>query len=183
MPWSHCGNEVILDDETCPTCAGRKPDWTVEVERTRTLRLGSKKKRDELTGWLELELQDGVGLPVAGHSVEVTLPNGARRAGTTDEAGRLRLEKLPPGECRVELPGRRHLAGRWLPGQGDGADLPVDARHLLVLDAEKARLVAAWWAGAAPGTPPGPPPPEAPAPMPSGAARLVSAAWHAGGGR
>ncbi|MGE0709099.1 MAG: hypothetical protein AB7N76_00395 [Planctomycetota bacterium] len=45
MPWDHCDVEFILDDEACPTCGQIKAAWTVEVEKTRTLVIGRKKKQ------------------------------------------------------------------------------------------------------------------------------------------
>lgn len=45
MPWDHCDVEFILDDEPCPRCGVAKGAWTVQVEQTRTLRIGRKKPR------------------------------------------------------------------------------------------------------------------------------------------
>lgn len=39
MPWDHCDIEFILDDEPCPKCGVEKAAWTVQVEKTRTLRI------------------------------------------------------------------------------------------------------------------------------------------------
>ncbi|MCO5170823.1 MAG: hypothetical protein M9894_31225 [Planctomycetes bacterium] len=42
MPWDHCDVEFILDDEPCPRCGVEKARWTVQVDRTRTLRIGRR---------------------------------------------------------------------------------------------------------------------------------------------
>lgn len=47
MPWDHCNVEFILDDERCPECGLEKANWTVQVDRTRELRI--RRPRREVT--------------------------------------------------------------------------------------------------------------------------------------
>jgi hypothetical protein len=42
VPWDHCDIEFILDDEQCPSCGTTKAQWTVQLDKTRTLRIGRK---------------------------------------------------------------------------------------------------------------------------------------------
>lgn len=52
---------------------------------------------------LELLLRDAEGQPMAGARYRVTLPAGLTIEGELDGDGFARLERLPAGECRVEL--------------------------------------------------------------------------------
>ncbi len=55
--------------------------------------------------WIEIELVDEAGQPVAGEPYNVTLPDGATVAdGTLDEKGRARVENIDPGTCNVTFP-------------------------------------------------------------------------------
>jgi hypothetical protein len=52
--------------------------------------------------WLNLELRDSTGAPLAGRPYELTLADGSRREGTLDHEGCL-SELLPSGCDRVTL--------------------------------------------------------------------------------
>ena len=54
--------------------------------------------------WIEVELVDEAGKPVAGESVQVTLPDGSIAGGTTDEKGLRRIDGIDPGTCRITFP-------------------------------------------------------------------------------
>ncbi|WP_266158034.1 type VI secretion system Vgr family protein [Dyella silvatica] len=57
------------------------------------------------THYIEVELVDDNGKPVAGESVRVTLPDGSTVAeGTTDEKGRYKVTHIDPGQCKVSFP-------------------------------------------------------------------------------
>lgn len=57
------------------------------------------------THWIEIELVDEDGKPVAGEKYLVTLPNSeAAITGTTDEKGRARIDGIDPGNCKVTFP-------------------------------------------------------------------------------
>ena len=63
----------------------------------------NKKKKS----WLEIELNDQDGEPVAGEPYEVRLPDGtAIASGTLDEHGRARIENIDPGTGKVTFPRR-----------------------------------------------------------------------------
>lgn len=53
------------------------------------------------THWVEVELKDESGQPVVGEPCEITLPNGKKAYGSTDKNGRIRVEKIDPGECTI----------------------------------------------------------------------------------
>lgn len=44
MPWDHCDVDFILDDEVCPRCKVTKAQWTVELGKTRHLRIGRRRE-------------------------------------------------------------------------------------------------------------------------------------------
>lgn len=59
----------------------------------------------EKISWIELQLvYESNGLPVAGVSYEVTLPDGTTVAGgSTDEQGVGRVECIDPGSCQISF--------------------------------------------------------------------------------
>ncbi len=62
---------------------------------------GSEKKKS----WIEIELVDKQGKPVAGEPYKVTLPDGETVAeGTLDEKGQARVDGIEPGSCKVTFP-------------------------------------------------------------------------------
>ncbi len=54
--------------------------------------------------WIQVELVDEKGKPVPAAEVLIELPNGSVRRGSTDGAGRLRLEGIEGGMCRIQFP-------------------------------------------------------------------------------
>lgn len=64
--------------------------------------------------WLELELVDREGSPVAYARYELELADGSTRDGRLDAMGFARIEGIAPGSCNVRFPG---FDGReWAPG-------------------------------------------------------------------
>lgn len=59
----------------------------------------------EDASWVEIELLDDSGEPIAGERFEITLPDEQGvYSGTTDGDGIARVEGFKPGECRVTFP-------------------------------------------------------------------------------
>ncbi|MGA2275205.1 MAG: type VI secretion system tip protein VgrG [Bryobacteraceae bacterium] len=57
------------------------------------------------THWVEINLVDEQGKPVAGEPYQVTLPDGSTVAdGTLDEKGHARVDHIDPGNCKVTFP-------------------------------------------------------------------------------
>lgn len=57
------------------------------------------------THWIEIELVDENGDPVAGEAYEITMPDGSVASGTLDNKGRARHENIPvEGTCKVTFP-------------------------------------------------------------------------------
>lgn len=61
-----------------------------------------KKKKS----WIEIELKDDDGNPVAGEPYRVEVPDGSLAEGTLDEKGFARVEGIDPGNCVVSFPRR-----------------------------------------------------------------------------
>lgn len=59
----------------------------------------------EPTTWVGLELKDEEGNPVSGQRVRILLPNGSSRESVSDDRGKIRMEGIPPGNCKVEFIG------------------------------------------------------------------------------
>lgn len=54
--------------------------------------------------WIEIELLDALGNPVAGETYRVKLSNGTVAEGTLDEKGFARLDPIESGNCEVTFP-------------------------------------------------------------------------------
>ncbi|MFO0837429.1 MAG: type VI secretion system tip protein TssI/VgrG [Phycisphaerae bacterium] len=54
--------------------------------------------------WIEIELVDECGLPVAGEKYELQLPDGRRRASRLDARGFARVDGIQPGSCMICFP-------------------------------------------------------------------------------
>ncbi|MEM7199363.1 MAG: type VI secretion system tip protein TssI/VgrG [Planctomycetota bacterium] len=54
--------------------------------------------------WVEIELVDEAGEPIAGEKYEIKLPDGSVASGTTGADGIARLEGIDPGDCEVTFP-------------------------------------------------------------------------------
>lgn len=54
--------------------------------------------------WIEVELTDADGNPVAGATYEIELADRSIRRGTLDNKGRVRYEGILPGQCMVHFP-------------------------------------------------------------------------------
>ncbi len=64
----------------------------------------SPKNKDKKS-WIEIELKDDDGNPVAGERYRITLPDGKTLSeGTTDEKGFARVSNIDPGTCKVTFP-------------------------------------------------------------------------------
>ena len=58
----------------------------------------------EGTSWIEIQLVDGEGNPIAEEKYQIKLPSGSIKEGLTDSQGELRLEDIEPGMCRISFP-------------------------------------------------------------------------------
>jgi Rhs element Vgr protein len=56
--------------------------------------------------WIEVQVTDDSGDPVAGERVDLTLPNGQVRQTRTDSNGLLRVDRIEAGQCQISLPQR-----------------------------------------------------------------------------
>ena len=63
--------------------------------------------------WVEIQMFDEDGNPVAGEPYQITLPDGTVDSGTTDEQGMARVEGIDPGACQITFPNRDQEA--WHP--------------------------------------------------------------------
>ncbi len=54
--------------------------------------------------WIEMEVVDDLGRPMAGQEYLCMLPNGAIERGALDAKGRVRFDGIEPGNCAFSLP-------------------------------------------------------------------------------
>lgn len=64
------------------------------------------KEKEEKKDFIEIELLDEDGQPVAGEPYEITLPDGRVDSGTLDANGYARIDGIDPGKCQVRFPNR-----------------------------------------------------------------------------
>jgi len=64
----------------------------------------AEEEAEKKDGWIEVELEDDDGNPVAGEKYEITLPDGSVATGTTDQKGIARVEGFDPGQCQISFP-------------------------------------------------------------------------------
>lgn len=69
---------------------------------------GATAEQEEKT-WVEFELVDEAGRPVAGEEYRIELPDGSTRRGRLGGDGRVRIDGIDPGDCTITFPG---LKGR-----------------------------------------------------------------------
>lgn len=77
----------------------------VAVDRTPTNAVPRKPEAEEPTkSWIEIELLDDKGKPVAGEAYKIQLPDGSTVSGSLDANGRARVDGIDPGSCQVTFP-------------------------------------------------------------------------------
>jgi hypothetical protein len=58
----------------------------------------------ELKTWVEMEVVDDDGRPMAGEAFTCMLPDGTIHQGSLDKNGRVRFDAIDPGNCAFSLP-------------------------------------------------------------------------------
>ena len=101
-PWNCCGNE-LADDIDCSECGKSKKAWTLRFNKTRVFHLS---KARAANSWLEVELDDADGEPVAGEPYELLRDGDVVRFGNLDDDGVARLKDLTKGSYEVRFPQR-----------------------------------------------------------------------------
>jgi type VI secretion system secreted protein VgrG len=64
--------------------------------------------------WVEIQLNDDEGNPVAGEKYRIELPDGSVKEGTLDGNGHARVSGIEPGNCKITFPDRD--GSSWNPG-------------------------------------------------------------------
>ena len=55
------------------------------------------------TTWIEIELKDEFGDPIANERYEITTSDGKIKKGTTDSNGKAKVSGIAPGECQIKF--------------------------------------------------------------------------------
>lgn len=118
MPSPKDGSPGSLVSPTAPTAPekadladpGKMEELKQQQRQTNSGKYGSKqvkphKKNSEENknkkNWVEVELVDDSGAPVAGESVEIKLPDGSVASGTTDDKGLLKISNIDSGSVEI----------------------------------------------------------------------------------
>lgn len=69
----------------------------------------TEEEKAKKPSWIEIELRDEGGKPVAGEPYELVLPDGQVVAsGTLDEKGFARVDGIEPGQAKVHFPNQEN---------------------------------------------------------------------------
>lgn len=112
MPWEHCGDADIGDDEPCPACGARKGRWTMKFDATRRFVVGGRH--------VTIALLDEGGEPVGGEPYRVELPDGRTVEGELDGEGAAKVGLRKATSCQVVFPRRKANYIVALPPDGGG---------------------------------------------------------------
>ena len=84
--------------------AASQPPQTTPLEDEQAAKEEKPAQEPEEQHWIEIELLDDEGKPVAGERYFVELPDGSSLSGRTDGQGRARIEGVDPGTAKVSFP-------------------------------------------------------------------------------
>ncbi|MBL8240463.1 MAG: hypothetical protein JNM66_23785 [Bryobacterales bacterium] len=84
--------------------------------------------------WIEIELLDSEGGPIAGEPYWVKLADGAVREGCLNRNGFARLEGIPAGTCLVKFPGVDQSETERMTAPPAAARKPAEARTWIELE-------------------------------------------------
>jgi hypothetical protein len=82
------------------------PPKTTPLQDEQAAKEEKPAQQPEEEHWIEIELLDDGGKPVAGELYFVELPDGSSLSGRTDSQGRARVEGVDPGTAKVSFPDR-----------------------------------------------------------------------------
>ncbi len=101
---------VAVEEVVAPTSAAARKRLPVKTSSESA----SRPEPVVALTFVEIELVDMQGQPVAGEFYVIALPNGTQHSGVLDELGRARVDGLDPGNCQVTFPKLDRLAvERW----------------------------------------------------------------------
>lgn len=78
--------------------------WIPDEDEPVDTRQSRSGKAPDETAWLEVEIKDDNGNPMANLAVKLELPDGTMLDEKLDANGRLRKEGIKPGEAKIHLP-------------------------------------------------------------------------------
>lgn len=82
----------------------QQPPRTTPLQDEEAAKKANPPAEPEPRHWLEIELLDDDGKPIAGERYFVELPDGSKLSGRTDSQGRARAEDVDPGTAKVSFP-------------------------------------------------------------------------------
>jgi hypothetical protein len=133
MPWEHCG-WTVLDDQVCPDCGLDKEGWTIQLNRTRQFVISLPRQAKTKLATLHLMGRHADEAPLASVAFKVRSAAGRLHRGELDAAGEARVQKVAPGQARLELPG--YVASDFRSGVLTFTLVEGDNQHTLVLSGE-----------------------------------------------
>lgn len=99
-------DEIPTEEELQEYGSGYNPPEYFFVIEIAGQKFGREQESKLLTfkDFLEIQVLDADGTPLADRDYVLTLPDGTTEEGKTDADGYIRKEDVPPGECQIDLP-------------------------------------------------------------------------------
>lgn len=82
----------------------QQPAKTTPLQDEQAAKAAKPPAQAEPEHWIEIELLDDEGKPVANERWFVELPDGSQKSGRTDGQGRARVDGVDPGTAKVSFP-------------------------------------------------------------------------------
>jgi hypothetical protein len=77
---------------------------SIAMVHSNTLEPLAETPSSQTSDWIEIVLHDDVGDPVPGIKLELDAPDGKVHSGVTDSTGKVYIQKIASGLCRLRLP-------------------------------------------------------------------------------
>ncbi|MBI1926572.1 hypothetical protein HYR99_20305 [Candidatus Poribacteria bacterium] len=106
--------KIVVREDEAPRVSlmGRSAQAAAEVAEMEEVEAPAP-AAEEKTSWVEIELVDEEGNPVAGEKYRIELPDGSIKEGVLNSQGWARVGNIDPGTCKISFP--NFDANEWEP--------------------------------------------------------------------
>jgi hypothetical protein len=86
------------------TAAATEQPQTTPLQDEQAAKEEQATQQSDEQHWIEIELLDDEGQPIADEAYLVELPDGSKKTGRTDASGKARVDGVDPGTAKVSFP-------------------------------------------------------------------------------
>ena len=98
----------IADKPVAMIADDASPGALAEIQRNQVTgpptHAPESEENKEKKSWIEIELVDEAGKPMAGEPYQITLPDGSVDSGSLDDKGFVHVKNMDPGSCKITFP-------------------------------------------------------------------------------